>query len=284
MGTYNISLTGGEPLLRNDIEDIIHSVDSRSIVKLFSTGYSLTKEKAIALKTAGLYSINISLHNSNPQKHDIGCRYEGAFEIALNAIQCSKAASLVTCVATIATKERIASEEIFHFLKFMKELGVDEVTIFEPIPVGKLAFCDDAILGEDERFILKKLHKEANEKYRADYPRVFAFPYLESSEYMGCGAGCTRLHVTALGDVLPCDFTHLSFGNITEENVEAIWERMSQAFKKPSASCFALDNYKLLRELNHTFSDIGNNYHSSIEQYMVKGEVLPEFYQNLLEY
>lgn len=283
MGTYNVSLTGGEPLLRDDIEDIINSVDSRSIVKLFSTGYTLTKERANALKKAGLYSINISLHNSDPRKHDAGSRFEGAFEIALNAIQNSKAASLVTCVATIATKERIISGELFHFLKFMKELGVDEVTVFEPIPVGRLAFCDNAILDEDERVILKRLHKNANEKYKSDYPRVFAFPYLESSEYMGCGAGSTRLHVTALGEVLPCDFTHLSFGNITEEDIKMIWERMNKSFKKPCASCFALDNYKFLRELNCTLSDTMNSHLSSIDKYFIRGEVLPDFYQNLLE-
>ncbi len=282
MGTYHLSLTGGEPLLRKDLTDIVRSVDSRSIVKLFSTGYSLTQERARELKKAGLFSINISLDNIDPQTHDTGCHYNGAFDIALNAIQYSKAASLLTCVATVVTKERIRSGEIFRFLEFMKKLDVDEVTIFEPIPTGKLAFCDDAILGDNERRLLTLLHKEANGSKDNKYPRIFSFPYVESQEYMGCGAGCTRLHVTALGEVMPCDFTQVTFGNIQKEPIEAIWKRMDKTFEKPSTGCFALDNYKLLRESDHTVSDITDSHHIYMNEDVVKKSGLPEFYDNLM--
>jgi len=282
MGTYHFSLTGGEPLLREDLIDIVNSVDSRSIVKLFSTGYSLTKKRAKALKEAGLFSINISLDNIDPQKHDAGCNYDGAFDIALNAIQYSKAASLLTCVATVVTKERIRSGEIFRFLEFMRELDVDEVTIFEPIPTGKLAFCDNAILGDNERGLLKLLHKDANGSQDNKYPRIFSFPYVESSEYMGCGAGCTRLHITALGEVMPCDFTQVTFGNIQKEQIKTIWKRMNKTFEKPSSGCFALDNYKLLRESNHKASDIMDSHHIYMNEEVVKKNELPAFYDNLM--
>jgi len=282
MGTYHFSLTGGEPLLRKDLTGIVRSVDSRSIVKLFSTGYSLTKERARELKKAGLFSINISLDNIDPQKHDAGCNYEGAFDIALNAIQYSKAASLLTCVATVVTKERIRSGEIFRFLEFMRELDVDEVTVFEPIPTGKLAFCDDAILGDNERRLLKLLHKEANGSRDNRYPRIFSFPYVESSEYMGCGAGCTRLHITALGEVMPCDFTQVTFGNIQREPIETVWKRMDKTFEKPSTGCFALDNYKLLRESDHTASDITDSHHIYMNEDVVKKDGLPGFYDTLM--
>lgn len=282
MGTYHFSLTGGEPLLRKDLTDIVRSVDSRSIVKLFSTGYSLTKERAKALKKAGLFSINISLDNIDPRKHEAGCHYDGAFDIALKAIQYSKAASLLTCVATVVTKERIRSGEIFRFLEFMRELGVDEVTIFEPIPTGRLAFCDDVILGEEERKLLKLLHKEANEAQDKKYPRIFSFPYIESSEYMGCGAGCARLHITALGEVMPCDFTQVTFGNIQKECIETIWERMYKTFQKPSKGCFALDNYKLLRESDHKASDITDSHLIYMNEDIVRKKGLPEFYDNLM--
>jgi len=283
MGTYHFSLTGGEPLLRQDLTDIISSIDCRSIVKLFSTGYSLTKEKAKALKEAGLFSINISLNNKDSRKHDAGCHYNGAFDIALKAIQYSKAVSLITCVATIVTKERIHSGEIFRFLEFMKELSVDEVTIFEPVPVGKLAFCDDAVLRESERNFLKSLHKEANKAQNNKYPRIFSFPYIESSEYMGCGAGCTRLHVTALGEVLPCDFIPITFGNIQEENIETIWGKMRKTFKKPSRSCFAIDNYKLLRKSDNSSSGIMDSSLLFMNENIVRGGGLPEFYDSLMK-
>ena len=189
----------------------------------------------------------------------------------------------MTCVATVATKERISSGEIFSFLKFTKELGIDEVTIFEPAPTGNLSFSDSVILGEKERNILKKLHKRANSDQDEIYPRIFSFPYIESSEFMGCGAGFNRLHITALGEVMPCDFTPITFGNITRENIVQIWDKMQAFFKKPHKDCFILKNFKTLRETyqdNYTIT----NYHLLVEKNKgtAKREELPEFYRNLM--
>ncbi|MCD6183967.1 MAG: radical SAM protein [Thermovirga sp.] len=282
MGTYHFSLTGGEPLLRRDLTDIISSIDHRSTVKMFTTGYSLSKEKAKALKKAGLFSLNISLDNTDPHKHDEQCRYNGAFDIALRAIKYSKAASLFTCVTTIATRERIHSGEIFRFLEFMKKLGIDEVTIFEPLPAGKLSFCDNMVLREDERNLLKTLHKQGNSPQEKGFPKVLSLPYIESAEYMGCGAGCTRLHITALGEVMPCDFTSITFGNIQEEDIETIWEKMHGFFKRPSKDCFVMENYKLLRKLHHGSSQMIDYYSLTKNIDLTGRDELPEFYNNLM--
>lgn len=61
MGVSLIGFTGGEPLLRDDIIDIVSGVDDRSITILLTTGYGLSEEKAKALKKAGLFATLISL-------------------------------------------------------------------------------------------------------------------------------------------------------------------------------------------------------------------------------
>jgi len=282
MGSFNISLTGGEPLLRKDIEDIIAAVDDRSIVKVFTTGYSLTKEKAKALKKAGLLSVSISLDDRDLKIHDRRCGFEGAGDIALKAIENAKKASLLTCVATVAVKDRILNGEITRFLEFMKGLGVDEVSIFEPAPTGRLSFRDDVLLSEDERKALEALHKEINSSTSGRYPRVFSFPYIEGASYMGCGAGCTRLHVTALGHVTPCDFSSISFGNIQQENIKTIWKRMTRYFDRPERGCFVMNNYKEIREMSDEKTGIADGRLLMERAGIVRDAHLPEFYKMLM--
>ncbi len=61
MGSSVIGLTGEEPLLRNDLEDIIACIDNRSMPIIFTTGYKLTKNRVRRLKEAGLEIPVISL-------------------------------------------------------------------------------------------------------------------------------------------------------------------------------------------------------------------------------
>ena len=282
MGSFHISLTGGEPLVRDDLEDIIASVDSRSVVKLFTTGYSLTKERAKALKKAGLFSINISLDSRDRAVHDRGCGFSGAFDIALEAIEHAKKASLLTCVATVATRNSVLGGEMDHFLRFLKRRGVDEVSIFEPAPTGKLSFHEEILLSDDERKVLHDLHKEINESADKRYPRIFSFPYIEGSSYMGCGAGCTRLHVTALGHVTPCDFTSVSFGNVQRESIDTIWSRMGRYFSKPECGCFVLNNFRRLREMYDDQSGMADGEMLEGEKEMMKDGHPPVFYKLLM--
>jgi MoaA/NifB/PqqE/SkfB family radical SAM enzyme len=87
MGSSVIGLTGGEPLLRNDLEDIIPCIDNRSMLIIFTTGYKLTRERVRRLKEAGLDIPVISLDHYKAEIHDKGRRRQGMFEYALNAIR-----------------------------------------------------------------------------------------------------------------------------------------------------------------------------------------------------
>lgn len=87
MGVVWTGLTGGEPLLNKDIVEITESISGDCAVKLFSTGCTLSRQKALDLKNAGLFSVSVSLDHWKAEKHDAGRRYQGAFQMALNAIE-----------------------------------------------------------------------------------------------------------------------------------------------------------------------------------------------------
>jgi hypothetical protein len=69
--------------------------------------------------------------------------------------------------------------------------------------------------------------------------------WLESPECLGCQAGFSFLYVAARGDVCPCDFVPLSFGNVHELGVSAIHRRMLQLLRRPSSTCLARELHRI---------------------------------------
>ncbi|MGL5576979.1 MAG: radical SAM/SPASM domain-containing protein [Sarcina sp.] len=237
LGVGIIGFTGGEPLLRNDLEEIINHVDERSITYLFTNGFGLTLEKAKKLKKAGLFGVGISMDSINESIHDEKRGHKGAYKIAIEAIKNCKEVGLYTMAQTVCTREMLVSKEIFELNKFLKTLKVDEVRILEPIPCGSLLEKNDAILFKDEKRQLIDLHSTLNRN--DEYPKVSVFPYIESKDQFGCGAGIQHSYIDNKGAFLPCDFISESFGNVLEEDIEKIWKRMHAKLDKPKSYCYA---------------------------------------------
>jgi MoaA/NifB/PqqE/SkfB family radical SAM enzyme len=255
LGISVIAFTGGEPLLRTDIYEIISKIDTdKSSVVLFTTGYELTKEKAKKLKDVGLFGIIIGLEHTNREIQDKLRNHDGSYKQALEGIKNAKEAGLYVGVSTVATKERIKTGEIWEFVRFAGKKEVDEVLILEPIPVGKIVDEDKVILTDKDRKQLINLQKKANKN--KGWPRVLSYPYRESKKVMGCCAGYQYIHVTASGNICPCSFTPLAFGNAQKEKVSVIWKRMNIAFSTPSTGCFMAKHHKYIsKHLDDGFMD-----------------------------
>jgi MoaA/NifB/PqqE/SkfB family radical SAM enzyme len=248
LGVCVIAFTGGEPLLRKDICEVISKIDAdKSSVVLFTTGYGLTKEKAVDLKQAGLFGVIIGLEHTDKKMEDALRNYDGAYERALDGIKNAKNAGLYVGISTVATKERITTGEIWEFITFAEKQGADEVLILEPIPVGKIINEDEVILTNKEREQLVHIQKKVNRKKRGI--RVLSYPYRESRQLLGCCGGYQYIHVTASGNICPCSFTPLSFGNVHNEELSVIWRRMNAVFHTPGADCFMIKNHKEISTL-----------------------------------
>src|SRR5512133_3760239 len=86
LGAVMVTLTGGEPLLREDLAEIVGAFDSRSCLILGTTGEGLTHELARALRERGLFAIGISLDSDVEASHDRLRGRPGAFRDALRAL------------------------------------------------------------------------------------------------------------------------------------------------------------------------------------------------------
>ena len=238
LGTSMIGFTGGEPLLRKDIEDIIALVGDRSMSLMFSTGYGLTPERVRALKDAGLGIPVISLDHYNPEIHDKRRGREGMHATAIKAIEMYQAEGMYVAVSFVPDHALISNrEELYKTLDFFKSLGVNDMRLTSPIlsghltehPEEKLSPKNVAQVYEVQKFLVK--HKQ--------YPACFAYDVFEGEKFYGCGAGFHFIFVDSSGNVCPCDFCSVTLGNMRERPISEIWGEYSKIFRAPGCSCYA---------------------------------------------
>ncbi|MFA6243177.1 MAG: radical SAM protein [Candidatus Hydrogenedentales bacterium] len=235
----HVTLTGGEPLLRPDLEEVARAFDDSTYLGLNTTGAGLTLERARALKKSGLFALGVSLDSTDSAEHDRMRGKEGAFDTALAALDMAGKAGLYPYVIAVGTHELLQPDLFEAFMQFAGECGAREVHLLEPSATGKLAGRKDILLTPQER--LRVLDFQRTFAEREDLPILSSFMYVESPEAFGCGAGLTHLYIDGSGEVCPCNLVPLSFGNVKREPLIQILDRMGTCFGKPRTCCVGQD-------------------------------------------
>jgi MoaA/NifB/PqqE/SkfB family radical SAM enzyme len=233
-----VGFTGGEPLLRDDLERLIEAAGPEMETILFTTGAGLDAARAERLAAAGLGCVTVGIEADSPEAHDAVRGQSGSFDQAKEAIAACQAAGLYTALSTIGTAGRIASGQIDAMYAMSAGWGVQEFRLLAPVATGAQAGNADFMLDLAGRQTLKQFHIDSNRKARSSgAPAVASFAYLESEEMFGCGGGYHHLFVDAGGNVCPCDLTPLSFGSVTENSLADIWASMEEYFPRPGCKC-----------------------------------------------
>ncbi len=247
LGVSICGLTGGEPTTRYDLADIVRAAAKEGMSPvLFTSGYGLGEAQIAELAKAGLWAIAISIDSDIPEEHDEFRGRKGAFEAAFRAAFFAARYGLYTMISTVASKESVKSEKYRKIYKIASDLGIHEYRIIEPMPCGRLDSDSDMLLSGDDIRKIRDFHYEINRKGKL--PKVCAFNVIESPEFFGCGGGTQHLFVDSAGEVCPCDFTPLSFGNIRNESLAAIWSRMNDAMHNPRRHCFIQKHAELIHK------------------------------------
>ena len=234
-GTCRIAFTGGEPLLRDDLPELVAACGPDLSPVLFTSGYNLDASRAQALQRAGLAAAFVSLDHFSPDEHDQGRGQTGAFHQALDAIRACREVGLYTAVQAVVMPSLLDRGRLEQFFAFCDSLDVHEVMLLEETPI--VACQTNAAEDVTIRERLTAAHLLAARD--ATMPKISSMSWLESPECLGCQAGFSFLYVTPRGEVTPCDFVPLSFGNVHELGVEAIHDRMVGLLKQPSSTCLA---------------------------------------------
>jgi MoaA/NifB/PqqE/SkfB family radical SAM enzyme len=227
LGTTLVIFDGGEPTTYPELPELVESVDSRAISTLFTSGAGFSESLARRLKDAGLYAVNVSLDSPVPEEHDSIRGRFGVFQDALNAIEYAKQAGILVNLYVVLRHENMRYLERFHHLA--KMMGAHELTFFEVVPVGRWSGKTNVELSSTDQAALDRLVSQAGP------PKIFSVP--AARRRFGCFAGRTWMHVTPAGEVYPCACMPQSFGNIFQEPVAEIWQKMGSLPFKGSKTC-----------------------------------------------
>lgn len=226
LGVVNIVFTGGEPLLRPDIFELISWVrKDESNAMMFTNGILLNFDNVKKLVDAGLFSLNVSIDSPDPKAHDELRKVNRCFERAIDGLQRAREAGLIVGISTYATPERVRSGQIMEMIQLAKDIGAHEITVFDVVPTGKLLQHEARrLLSDADKDELMRIEEEWNA--RREHPHVITQAHVNGPRGAGCYAGWFQFYMTAYGDMMPCDFTPLTVGNAIDERVETLWNRL----------------------------------------------------------
>ena len=254
LGVFWLGFTGGEPLLQKDIVELTECAGDDCAVKLFTTGCTLTKQLAKDLKNAGLFSVSVSLDHWQEEKHDKVRRYPGAFQTALKAIEIFKdVGGIHVGVSAVLSRDMIKKNQVEEFLDFLIGMEIHEAWLSECKPSIEEFWTDDLVISEKERLNLVKLQDRYN---KAGKITVNYLGHFEGKEHFGCNAGHKMVYVDAFGEVSPCVFIPISFGNVSEMPIKTIFEEMRKLFPSQD-TCFINKNYGIIQKYYRGTAPLG---------------------------
>ncbi len=225
LGANLIIFVGGEPLLNPDICELIRHVDKdQAIASMFTNGLLLTDENCRKLASAGLHCLYVSVDSPRPEVHDNLRRVKGLYQKAMEGAARARENGIFTGLSTYATSESLANGDVEKLMNIARDEGFHEITIFDCIPSGKYLKSTEMMLSEDEKNQLRALAKKYND---SDWDMgVIAQAVVNSPTGAGCFGAYTQFYMTAYGDVNPCDFNPITFGNVSRMSLKEIWCKM----------------------------------------------------------
>ena len=225
LGVSVINFVGGEPLLREDLPEIISSVNKDfSTTILFTNGWNLS-ERVVELKKAGLDSIYISIDSANPDKHDSFRSKPGLFDRAIEGIKKAKKLGFSCGISATITPESYADGELDRIVELGKQIGIHEVLVFDALPTGRYKEREDLV--DNNNWVEEMIHSARKYNQNSSYPGVVFFAYFSSYKSVGCSCGTSYFYASPYGDIMSCDFNHAKFGNVLEQPLWKIWDRLT---------------------------------------------------------
>lgn len=232
MGAFRLGLTGGEPLLRKDLIDILDLATHHGLHPCLTTN-ALLLDEAMAKKLGArpLVWLNVSLDGATAETND-PVRGEGTFQRVLDKIAMLREHARFTLAFTVMKHN---AHETRAFAEFAARIGA-HTAVFRPLyPVGTAETnetlwpsFDDYERALDSIWTLGETSGDRPAAIRAIdafSPRLRHETRAVVHDNSGCGAGNTVCSISVGGDVNPCSFLgpHFIAENVRRKSFEDIW-------------------------------------------------------------
>lgn len=242
-----VILTGGEPLLRNDIFQIAgYGTQLGLRMVMAPNGTLITADTAGKMAEAGIQRISISLDGAEAESHDQMRKVNGAFEKALRGIQFAKDAGIPFQINTTITQLNL--DEIPRIQELAVKLGAVAHHIFLLVPTGRGKYIiEHEITAEQYETTLNWFYDQRHktplqlkatcaphyyrilrQRAKAEGKKVSFDTYGLDAVTRGCLGGTGFCFISHRGIVQPCGFFNLPCGDITQDTFKTIWTSSEQ--------------------------------------------------------
>ncbi len=234
-------LTGGEPLLREDIYDIASYADKKGFMVVMGTNGTLLNDTTVPkMLDAGIKGIGISLDSLHPEVHDKLRGLPGSWDKAIKGVEAAKKYNLDFQIQATVTKENF--DEIPKMVDFSHKLGATGFYLFFLVCTGRGEKMTD-ISPEQYEEILTYVYK-VHGNYDGMMVRAKCAPHFKRIAYQldqnspllkgyvgGCRAGTNYCRISPEGEITACPYMPDSVGNVKENHFKELWSN-SELFEQ----------------------------------------------------
>jgi AdoMet-dependent heme synthase len=229
-----IILTGGEPLLRDDIYDIARYGSDKGLRMVIAVNGTLVdKDVALKLKEAGILRVSMSMDGKDVASHDDFRRVAGSFDSVMKASRIFSEVGLPFQINTTVT--RLNFGDLGAIYDLVKSIGAVAWHVFLLVPVGR----GEGLKGEELNAAMYEdvLHWLYDVEERGEMEmKVTCAPHYYrivkekggTPKSAGCLAGKSFLFISHTGIAQPCGYLELGCGDVRKDGVRKVWEDSPQ--------------------------------------------------------
>jgi radical SAM protein with 4Fe4S-binding SPASM domain len=230
--------SGGEPLLREDIFDLVTAARDAGLLPAMGTnGTLLTVETAARLAESGLRGVAVSVDSLDREYHDTFRGTPGAFDRAQQGIRNAIAAGLRVQINLTLTDRNL--DQFDRMVDYYETMGVHAVHPFFLVPTGRALSMAEEELTSGAYFSMIRTVLEKQGAASVEIKPTCAPQFMPMAKEMGipqrftrgCLAGTAYCCVLPDGDVHVCPYLPVRAGSVRERPFEDIW-RDSEVFLK----------------------------------------------------
>jgi cyclic pyranopterin phosphate synthase len=233
-GVDKIKFSGGEPLLRCDLTEILSGLPHLKDVSLTTNG-TLLSQKAGDLAEAGLHRVNISLDTLKPETYNQITRTKSYHSKVLDGIHAAIDAGLTPVKINMVLLKGLNDDEIWDMIRFVKQyreeviLQLIELMDFQQIPQYQINMDMIQQKLEQEATHIKERSLHRRKKYYLDGVEIELVRPLDNSTFC---ANCSRLRVTCDGKLKTCLLQNNNLVDIKNKSPEEIEQLLEQTIQQ----------------------------------------------------
>ena len=241
----HIVLTGGEPLLYPEFDEIISVLKQKGLYwSVVSNAMLVTDETAKKLSDHHIYSVSVSLDGSE-YEHNRLRRNSHAYEQAVRGIRILRQNDIYTQITSVITKRTL--QDLDALYKTVRELNVTSWKVLNIEPIGRAEENRDLLLDKNDLFYLFdyiKRHRAEEIKNQSGLDITYGCSHFLPGPYEGeirttpfiCGSGIMIESIRSNGDISGClDLerrNELVQGNVYQDDFWDVWLNRFEIFRK----------------------------------------------------